>query len=452
MTTPSPHRLYIAEDDAAMAGLLAELARKCGFVVDHFADGHTALSALTREPPDALLADIQMPGMNGLELIEKSAEICPGLPVVIITGFATVPDVQRAFRAGAMDLITKPFDNEDVRLALKRIVRQLARERRMESLSQRLAMLEHGKATPVVNSRAMQDVMSLIDKIADLDTPVLLSGETGTGKGVLAQAIHSTSARRNGPWFSVNCGALAESVIESELFGHERGAFTCADSRKRGILELAHTGTLFLDEINSASAAVQTRLLEFVQERSLRRVGGSQSIQVDVRLVIASNQELGDLVKQGRFREDLWYRLNVFPLQLPPLRERRDDIIPLAERFVLTTARQLGCAAPSFSDECEALLQRYSWPGNVRQLENVMHRAVVLADDSLIEKQHLPPECLEGTNPASAPSHNWDADASLQQVEARWIQHMIERCNGNKSEAARRLGIDVSTLHRKLRS
>jgi len=444
------YRILIAEDDATMASLLSQLARKAGFSIEHYSDGESAWSAMQKDPADALLADIQMPGINGLELIEKVSAIYPGLPAVVITGFATVPDVQRAFRAGAMDLITKPFDNDDVRQVLDRISRHLDRERRIESLQHRLLMQEDDSSKPVFNSRAMLQVMELIDKVADLDTPILLTGETGTGKGVIARTIHRNSSRSEGAWFSVNCGAVAETVAESELFGHERGAFTGAEVRKRGILELAHGGTLFLDEINSAPPSIQTRLLDFVQDKTIRRVGGQEAIEVDTRLIIASNQDLAELVKQGDFREDLWYRLNVFPLILPPLRERHEDIIPLIEHFILAAARQFKRPIPRMTEEAEQILLNYGWPGNVRQLENIILRAMVLADDATIQPQHLPSECQNSIeNPKS---WDWSPDASLKEIEALWIRHMIDRYNGNKSKAARQLGIDVSTLHRKLRN
>ncbi len=443
------HHLYIAEDDVTMLGLLSELAQEAGFSVQSFTNGQHAYDALLQNPPDALLADIQMPGLNGVELIESATAACPGLPAAIITGYATVPDVVRAFRAGAVDLITKPFDNLDVRNVLQKISHQLDKEWRIEALNKRLNALENNKVLPVIKSRSMRETMSLVEKVADLDTPVLLTGETGSGKGVIARAIHAGSSRRLAPWFSVNCGALADSVAESELFGHERGAFTGANARKRGILELADGGTLFLDEINSASSAIQTRLLDFVQEHTLRRVGGEKSIQVDVRLIIASNQSLEKLVKEGEFREDLWYRLNVFPVTVPALRDRREDILPLAENFLINIANDLKRPARHFSDEAEDAMLNYSWPGNVRELENFIHRAVVLADDTVIQRKHLPTE-LTGIKLGLSYA-TWGPDASLQELEGQWILHMISRCDGNKSEAARRLGVDVSTLHRKLR-
>lgn len=445
-----PYRLMIAEDDAAMRGLLAELAQDLGFEVECCSDGLKAQTAIRVDPPDALLADLRMPDLGGIELIEWLASDYPEIPVAIITGYASVPDVVRAFRAGAMDLITKPFDNADVRDVLNRFHRHLERERRIEAVKARLDTLEDDAPLLVLESRTMQQTLGLIQRVAELDTPVLLGGETGSGKGVLARQIHASSSRSNGPWFSINCGALSDSVAESELFGHERGAFTGAAARKRGVLELADGGTLFLDEINSASPAIQTRLLEFVQDQTLRRVGGERLLKVDVRLIAASNQDLSNCVREGKFREDLWYRLNVFPLIVPPLRERRDDIVPLAEYFLSRFAHQTGLTACRFSDSAEQSLLNHNWPGNVRELENCIHRAVILCDSEVVDAPQLALHSeVQKPHIESLP---WQPEANLAEVETHWIQYTLNRCDGNKSRAARCLGIDVSTLHRKLRT
>lgn len=442
------YRLLIAEDDAVMAQLLIELATKAGFIVEHYSDGKQAAHSIANNPPDALLTDIRMPGQTGIELTETVSIEYPNMPVAIITGFATVPDVVRAFRAGAIDLLTKPFDNKDVKDVLARFQKLLNRERKLEALTARIKTLEGSAILPQADSSAMQEAITLLNKVATLETPVLLNGETGTGKGVLARAIHTTSHRHEGPWLSINCAALADSVAESELFGHERGSFTGATARKRGVLELAHGGTLFLDEINSASSAVQTRLLEFTQDKTLRRVGGEQTMNVDVRLIVASNQDLQKAVDDGEFREDLWYRLNVFPINIPPLRERYDDILPLAEYFLHKYAQELQRPARFLTDDAEKALLSYSWPGNVRELENCIHRAVVLADEAEVNALCFPH--FTG-NAASKSSSPWREDASLAEVEKLWIQDVLKRCDNNKTKSARLLGIDVSTLHRKLR-
>jgi DNA-binding NtrC family response regulator len=442
------YRLLIVEDDITMSTLLKELAIEAGFNAEVCHDGTQASRVLATEPPDAIFADIRMPGKTGIELIEALSIANPGLPSAIITGYATVPDVVRAFRAGAMDLITKPFDTEDVRSVLKRFQQRLDREHRCEVLNERLSRLEGKAIIPQTKSRSMQQTMQLVGKVAELTTPVLLNGETGTGKGVIARAIHAASPRSDKPWFSVNCAALADSIAESELFGHERGSFTGASTRRRGVLELANEGTLFLDEINSASPAIQTRLLEFVQERTIRRVGGEETFNIDVRIIVASNQDLQKLVSKGEFREDLYYRLNVFPIALPSLKDRKEDIIQLAEHFLITISRELNKSIKQFSDDAEQALLDYHWPGNVRELENCIHRAIVLSEGDIIERQSLPEISIPLPVELATP---WKSDASLAEVELHWIQHMLNRTNGNKAEAARYLGIDVSTLHRKLR-
>lgn len=442
--------LLIAEDDQDMARLLAELAEEAGLHTIVVHTGTDALRRLQAEAPDALFTDLRLPEPNGLELLAAARALDPGMPVVMITGYATVQDAVQGFRSGLFDLVTKPFDTEQVRGVLERVRSLLAHERRIEQLDARLAQLD-AEQSPVVESRASHRMLELAGQVAPLDLPVLLSGETGTGKGVLARWIHDASPRRAGAFFALNCAAVPDTLIENELFGHEKGAFTGATARKRGLLELADGGTLLLDEINSTRPEVQARLLQFVQERRLLRIGGERPVDVDVRLIVAANEDLAELVDDGRFRRDLYYRLNVFPIALPPLRERREDIAPLAERFLLRYAGELARPARSFSTDALEALQRYNWPGNVRELENIIQRAVVLAPAERVERAHLPGE-LSGRAPVLAAEH-WPIppDATLAEAERYWMRHLLERCGGNKTEAARRLGIDPSTLHRRLK-
>ncbi len=445
--------LLIVEDDQAMASLLANLARKMGFNPKIASDIATANQFLSNSVPDILFTDHRLPDGEGIDFLENVNTQFPQLPSVMITGYATVPTVIRAFRAGALDLISKPFDNNEIRLILKKISDKLAQHSRIEALTQHFHMAD-GKTTQLVsNSSTMRAALDLASRVSSLDTPVLLTGETGTGKSLLAQWIHTSSNTDNKPWLSINCGAVAESVAESELFGYERGAFTGASQRKQGLLELADGGTLFLDEINSASMAIQTRLLEFVQHGQLQRVGGNKTIKVNVRLIAASNQNLEQLVQGGTFRQDLYYRLNVFPIPLPSLRERIDDIPVLAEQFIAFYARKTGRSVQGISDEALQILQTHQWPGNIRELENIIHRAIVLTESTRIETHHLPIE-LQQLNKniiLTNTRYPWSLNASLQLVEQYWIQHMLDRSGGNKTEAARRLGIDASTLHRKLK-
>lgn len=445
--------LLIVEDDEAMASLLAKLAKKMGYIPRVAADITSAHQALLQSTPDILFTDHRLPDGEGIELLEAVSSQFPELPSVMITGYATVPTVVRAFRSGALDLISKPFDNEEVRQVLKKVSEKLAQRSRIEALQTRFQIAEGESVQLVTDSSAMSAAINLANRVSELDTPVLLTGETGTGKSLLAHWIHNTSSKNDGPWLTINCGAVAESLAESELFGYERGAFTGANQRKRGLLELAEGGTLFLDEINSASMAIQTRLLEFVQHGHLQRVGGNKTIKVDVRLITASNQNLEELVTAGSFRQDLFYRLNVFPIPLPSLKKRIDDIPILAEQFIACYARKTGRDVQGISADALQILQAHHWPGNVRELENVIHRAIVLTESNMIESHQLPIELQQLNSSLSLTNlhYPWSNDAPLQVVEQYWIQHMLACSDGNKTEAARRLGINASTLHRKLK-
>ncbi len=447
--------LLIVEDDQTMASLLAKLAKDCGFIPQICPDIASAYKKLSQSLPDILFTDHRLSDGEGIELLESISAQFPQLPSVMITGYATVPTVIRAFRAGALDLINKPFDNNEIRQVLKKVSEKLAQRNRIEVLQSRLQIPDGESTTLVSNSAAMNTAINLANRVANLQTPVLLTGETGTGKSLLAHWIHQNSTKNNTPWLSINCGAVAESVAESELFGYERGAFTGAIQRKHGLLELAQGGTLFLDEINSASMSMQTRLLEFVQHGHLRRVGGNKTIKVNVRLIAATNQNLEKLITEGKFREDLFYRLNIFPIPLPSLKQRIDDIPILTEQFIASYARKIGRNIQGISNQALEILQIYHWPGNIRELENIIHRTVVLTDTPIIEAQHLPIELQQLNIPfnqnASVNHYPWGENSSLQTVEKYWINHILNCSDGNKTEASRRLGINASTLHRKLK-
>lgn len=444
-------KVLIAEDDKDMANLLAELARAESYAPQLAHDGHQALAMLDDDTA-LVLTDLRLPPPDGLAILAHIHDTRPGLPAVMITGLATVDDAIRAFRLGAVDIILKPFDTREVRRVLARLKTQFDHRLRMEQLSRRLEQVDAPVLTPVMQSRAMQAVIRLAEQVAGTDVPVLLTGETGVGKGTLARYIHARSPRRDAPFFVLNCAGIAASVAESELFGHEKGAFTGATQRKRGLLELAEGGTLLLDEINSAPPEIQVRLLQFLQDRTLVRVGGQQTVRVDVRLVCATNQPLQSLVDQGLFRADLYYRLNVFPIELPPLRERREDIVPLAEGLLADVAARFGRKGCRFTHEALESLVNYPWPGNVRELENAVQRGLILAGDGVIDREHLPLEMRQAPGKGCiAVLEQLGPDASLAEVERAWITHMLERTGGNKAEAARRLGIDVTTLYRKLR-
>lgn len=445
------YTLLIAEDDRRMAELLAELAVAQGFEPRLTADGVDAARILERGEAEAFFTDLRLPPPDGVALLNLARRLAPERPAVLITGHATLQVAADAFRGGLFDLITKPFDTAEVEALLGRIRRLLDHYARGEAIDAMLERMEGDPVCPVRHSPAARAALALVEQVAPLNVPVLLNGETGTGKSATARLIHQASPRRQGPFFTLSCAALAEELTESELFGHESGAFTGATKRKLGLLELAEGGTLLIDEINSAGLKVQARLLQFIEERTLLRVGGTRAVSVDVRLILAGNQPLEPMVRAGTFRQDLWFRINVFPIALPPLRERREDIVPLAEGMLARFARELERPARRFHPEAIEGLFHYHWPGNIRELENLVQRAVILAPGETVTLAHLPLELRPGAVAPPTLQSLIPPEATLAEVERIWIEQTLARCGGNKSEAARRLGIDASTLYRKRR-
>jgi DNA-binding NtrC family response regulator len=440
--------LLITEDDVVQAKLLAKLATEAGFDTQLLQDGAAALNELRVNPPDALFTDLRLPGADGLALIAAAREMDAAMPVILATGFATAHNTVEAFHLGVTDVLLKPLELDTVRLTLKRLHASLAQRRRIDQLAAQVAV---HSSPPLMDSRAlaMKQCLQLAAQVAATELPVLLEGETGSGKGVLAAYVHSLSRRRDGPFLTLNCGALPPSLLESELFGFEKGAFSGANARKPGLLELAHGGTLFLDEINSTSLDAQTRLLQFIQNRQLMRLGGVKTISVDVRLILAANRPLKDEVIAGRFRQDLYFRVQVFPIPVPPLRKRREDIPNLAEYFLARHGRALNPNVHGIAQDALDRLLKYDWPGNVRELEGAIQRSLVLASGDTITLSDLPADmrpALEGLNAAP-----WPTDSTLEEVETFWIRQVLERCGGNRTQAARQLGIDPSTLWRKLK-
>jgi DNA-binding NtrC family response regulator len=440
--------LLIAEDDAVQAKLLARVGAEAGFDVAVSADGNAALAELRASPPDALFTDLRLPGADGLALIAAAREADSTMPIILATGYATAHNAVEAFHLGVMDVLFKPLELDALRLTFKRLRETLAQRRRIDQLSAQLATLS---APPLMQSSApaMKQCLQLAVQVADKDLPVLLEGETGAGKGVVAAYIHGLSNRRDGPFLTLNCGALPATLLESELFGFEKGAFSGATARKPGLLELAHGGTLFLDEINSTSLDAQTRLLQFIQEKRLMRLGGIKAIDVNVRLILASNRPLKEEVAAGRFRQDLYFRVNVFPIPMPALRERREDIPALAEFFLARHGRALNPNVRGIAPETLERLVKYDWPGNVRELEGAIQRALVLAGGETLVPADLPADLRPA--PAGFNAAPWPAETTLEEVETFWIRHILDRCSGNRTQAARQLGIDPSTLWRKLK-
>ncbi len=461
-------RLLVADDDPAVRESLQRVLAREGYEVVVAPDGHAALERLQAGGIDLVLSDLRMPGMTGLELLPRAKAAAPDVDFIMLTAFGTVEEAVRAMKEGATDFLTKPFQ----RAQLVKVVRQALERRHLiaqnRALQQRLdALLGQGNVVGV--SPAWQKMMELVKKVADSSATVMIQGESGAGKEVVARAIHHGSSRRNGPFVAVNCAALPETLLESELFGYEKGAFTGAAGRKEGRFELADGGTLFLDEVADLSPVTQPKILRVLQEGEFERVGGTKTIRADVRVVTASNQELSSLVKDRRFREDLYYRLNVISITVPPLRERREDIPVLAEHFLRLYAAKNNRRLVGFTDDALGCLEGYSWPGNVRELENVVERAVVLARGSHVETSDLPDAVTErsvmvvrepsgaGAEPAGAggaPDGFFKVriGTPLAEVAQRLLEETLRMTKGNKTLTARILKVDPKTVFRKLKA
>ena len=440
-------RIWVIDDDASSRELLARVLAARGWAVVQLADGREALDRLRAEgPPDLVVSDIRMAEVGGLEVTEAFRRDAPDTPVILVTAFGNVDGAVEAIRRGAFDYVSKPYDVDAVQLTAARALEQ----RRLAAENRALRRELRDKYTlenAVGRSEAMLQVFKTAARVAASDATVLILGESGTGKELVARAIHAASPRAAGPFVPVDCGAIAEGLLESELFGHVRGAFTGAHAARRGLFEEAGGGTVFLDEIGDVGPGLQAQLLRALQEGTIRRVGANEAIPVDVRVVAATNKDLEGAVKAGRFREDLFYRLNVVTLRLPPLRERREDVPLLAEHF----AAKHGRGDAAVSAEARELLQRWDWPGNVRELENVIARALALNPSGVVVPADLP-EPLRGeaaTAPRGLPLPP-GFRPPLDELSRRYAALVLVECGGNKTRAAEALGIDRKTLYRLL--
>ena len=443
MTAAAP-MLLVVDDDQVARELLAETLAREGYRVRVAGGGEEALRLAGAEPFDMALVDLRMPDLDGLGVLKQLAMIQPDLPVVILTAFATIETAIEAVNAGAFDYLSKPFRMEEIKIVVRRTLdaRRLARE----NLQYRQELrARYGFEGLIGQSHQMVEIYKLIARMAALDTTVLIEGETGTGKELVARAIHGASARAARPFVVVDCAALPETLFESELFGHERGAFTGAFAARRGLLETSTGGTCVLDEIGELTAPLQAKLLRTLQERSIRRVGGNDAIPVDVRVIAATNRDLRRLVADGRFRDDLYYRLNVVTITVPPLRERASDIPLLAQHFLEIFARRSGRPIRRLAPEAVALLAGYRWPGNVRELEHVIERATALSAAETLLPDDLPPHLREERDRAP----RLPADGmTLEDVKRWYVNKVLEESGGNKLRAAELLGIDRRTLYR----
>lgn len=439
-----PERILIVDDERPMAHAVARALERKGYQCRVFFDGHEALQGFKAEGADLVITDQRMPTMSGITLLQHLKELAPDLPVIFLTAYADVARAVEAMKLGAFDYLTKPFDNNELRTQVARALKLNQLEQENDRL--RCALRgQQGEIEP--QSKAMRDVFSLADRAAASDATVLLQGESGTGKEVVARRIHWHSPRLQRPLVAVNCKAFAENLLESELFGHVKGAFTGAQTARRGCFERADGGTLFLDEIGEISLSFQAKLLRVLQERELVPVGGDQTRPFDTRVIAATNRNLRADIAAGRFREDLYFRLNVIPIAIPPLRERREDILPLAESFLQQHAHQSGRRF-QFSTQAEKRLHDHGWPGNVRELENTVERAAVLAREETIEAEDLLLEQLAPPTPVThdtaLPSLQEALDCAAEDV----IRRALAQCAGRKQEAARLLGVERTTLYR----
>jgi two-component system response regulator AtoC len=454
--TAAATRVLVAEDDRVARDLLSEILRGEGYEVEAVDDGAVAIERAQAGDGryDLVVSDVRMERSGGLDVLAAFTAKAPSTPVILITAFGDVSGAMEAIQRGAYDYVSKPFNIEELRLTVAR-----ALERRRLIAEQKTAPSE-GKPPQlqdiVGKSAVMLDVYKLVARVAGSTATVLVEGESGTGKELVARSIHTHSPRANAPFVPVNCTALTESLLESELFGHARGAFTGAVGAKRGLFEAAHGGTLFLDEIGDMGPKMQAQLLRTLQDGEVRPVGGSEAIRVDVRLVCATNKNLEEEVKAGRFREDLYFRINVVTVQLPPLRDRPEDIPSLVAHFLNKTARRERREAAAMSPEALRLLTGYGWPGNVRELENAIERAVAVAKGGVVLPSDLPPE-VGGSAAVGVPGGVSVADGgiiadrpTLGELERRYIQLVLAECSGNKKKAAEKLGIDRRTLYRAL--
>jgi len=434
-------RILIVDDELSVRTSLREWFLEDGFEVETAEDGLDALRHLDDGAFDLMIVDLKMPGMDGISLQRRVREIDPNATIVILTAFASVETAVEALKMGAFDYVTKPVDPDELSHTVRRALER--KQLTEENVRLREKVSELSGATPILGqSPAMRHVLELIESVAETDASVVVRGESGTGKELIARAIHTKSPRRFFPIVAVNCGAIPETLLESELFGHEKGAFTGAQYRRKGKIELAHGGTLFLDEIGDIPPKMQVDLLRVLESHRFTRLGGTQEIESDFRLICATNRDLEELVREGTFREDLYYRIHVFAIDVPPLRERREDIPELVEHFVHKFGRAMGKPPKQLTSEAEELLRSYDWPGNVRELENAIERAMVIGQGNRIRPEDLPLHVeREGGRPK---------ERSLESLERDHIERVLREESGNVSQAARVLGIDRGTLYNKM--
>ena len=450
-----PSKILIVDDDAGHLASIKVVAKSWGYAVDTADDGETAVAAVKASPMDLILMDVRMTIMDGIEALKQIKQYNPAIPVIIMTAFSSVGTAVEALKAGAYDYLIKPLDFDDLKHTIERASEHAGLKEENRLLKENLRS-DFDMANIVGRSRPMKQLLEMMAMVAPSEATVLITGESGTGKELIARSLHFNSPRKQNSLVVVNCAAITETLLESELFGHEKGAFTGADKRREGRFMQANHGTIFLDEIAETSTTMQAKLLRVLQEKEIQRVGGEETLKVDVRVLAATNRDLEVEVAEGRFREDLFYRLNVMPIHVPSLKERPEDIPLLADHFLKKFAEKNRKAVKGFAPLAMDMLVNYDWPGNVRELENAIERSVILLTGEHITERQLPLHITEkypnfDSQPTQGPSLI-DGTHSIEEIEKAAIMATLNACGGNKAEAARRLGFSRKTLHNKLKN
>jgi len=452
-------KLLIIDDEENMRHMLQAMLERHGYRVTSAGDGREALGLIQKAMFDFVLCDIRMPNMDGMDFLKQGKEFLSESTLIMMSAFGSVDTALEAMKAGAYDFISKPFKTDEVLLTLKKAEEREQLKRENRELRYTLEKISAGlePRAMVAASEQMQSLIALADRVSRYDTTVLITGESGTGKELIARGIHEKSTRRDKPFVAVNCGSIPENLVESELFGYVKGAFTGADKRKKGLFEEAHEATLFLDEIGELPLSVQVKLLRVLQEKEIRPVGSSNTINIDVRVLAATARDLDKDVRVGKFREDLFYRLNVMPISVPPLRNRKDDIAVLCHHFIKKYNSKFGCDIKGLSTEAQNLISDYHWPGNVRELENTIQRGMVFTQTEYIEVNHLS-DSVSAINSNQHPEFSMDiTDTNLsiksaqKKLETKLIALALDRCSGNKSRAATMLAISYPSLLKKIK-
>src|SRR6195256_4029791 len=440
-------RVLVVDDDASTREVFGELLQRWGYDVEQTGDGHDALKITAERHPDVIISDLVMPKLDGLALTRALREESPDTPVIIITGKGTIDAAVEAVREGVFDFVEKPLDPARLKVILQRALEKKETLHEMQVLRRRLGQVDSGVGL-VGNSPPMRRAMELVEKVAPSKASVVITGQSGTGKEMVARAIHQLSPRRDKPFIAINCSAIPASLMESEMFGHERGAFTGADQRRLGCWELADGGTLFLDEVGEIPFELQAKFLRVLEEERLRRLGGKSEIALDVRVISATNRDLKEEIKAGGFREDLYFRLNVFHIPLAPLKERREDIALLVQHFIDRFSREGGVRVQGVAAAALKLLEEYAWPGNIRELRNTLERGVILCGPGIIDVEHLPAELSTGGGESAYLKLPFGLP--LREVEKEYILNSLARLQNNKARTAQALGISEKTLYNKL--